>query len=60
MGTASTFTVIDEALYNKSLDASGASGSLIANLSATWLFPAASTQTLGRPWEDNDGLDRDP
>jgi len=32
---------------NKSLDASGVSSSLSDNLSVTWLFAAASTQTLG-------------
>jgi len=34
--------------HNKSLDASGFSGSLIDNLSVAQLFPAASTQSLSR------------
>ena len=33
---------------NKSLDASGTSGLVIDNLSVTWLFAAASTQTFAR------------
>src|SRR6266849_2780023 len=33
--------------HNKSLDASRISGLVIDNLSATWLSPAASTQTFG-------------
>ena len=33
---------------NKSLDASGASGLVIDNLSLTWLSSAASTQTFAR------------
>ena len=34
--------------HNKSLDASGTSGSLIDNLSVTWLTAAASTQPFAR------------
>ena len=48
-----------EDAHNNSLDASGISGLVIDNLSVAWLFPAASTQTLGCSWyRTGSGSDR--